>query len=239
MIFQKLIQKFSTLPDKSSLQNHSSSPLFLSLSPNPKFSPLRIQFHTRKRNQRITPANFFPQRVSIRERFESAPYKIPSGQLRSPSEIRNDPPSKNPPHFITVVHLPRPSPTFSSGGGEEGFRGGGWRFFTAPPPIITSSTRGVEFPLTVAERKTESCKSFRIHFHSATRALEGFTQFLPNYPCQPGHAHNCPLGLINSSAGLHPPFEPLVGPLSLSFCFYLPTDRPSPSSIPFHRSIEL
>lgn len=106
MIFQKLIQKFSTLPDKSSLQNHSSSPLFLSLSPNPKFSPLRIQFHTRKRNQRITPANFFPQRVSIRERFESAPYKIPSGQLRSPSEIRNDPPSKNPPHFITVVHLP-------------------------------------------------------------------------------------------------------------------------------------
>lgn len=32
MIFQKLIQKFSTLADKSSLQNHSSSPLFLSLS---------------------------------------------------------------------------------------------------------------------------------------------------------------------------------------------------------------
>lgn len=160
MIFQKLIQKFSTLPDKSSLQNHSSFPLFLSLSPNPKFSPLRIQFHTRKRNQRITPANFFPQRVSIRERFESAPYKIPSGQLRSPSEIRNDPPSKNPPHFITVVHLPRPSPTFSSGGGEEGFWGRGWRFFTAPPSHYNIVNEGSRVSFNGGREKNRELQKF-------------------------------------------------------------------------------
>lgn len=134
MIFQKLIQKFSILPDKSSLQNHSSSPLFLSLS-LPIQSSHRFEYNftpEREIKESRQPISFLKE---FRSESESAPYKIPSGQLRSPSEIRNDPPSKNPPHFITVVHLPRPSPTFSSGGGEEGFRGGGWRFFTAPLPL--------------------------------------------------------------------------------------------------------
>lgn len=147
----------------------------LSLFQSPSSPPLRIQFHTRERNQRITPANFFfLQSVSIREgRFR--PYKIPSGQLRSPSEIRNEPSSKNPPHFITTFI---PSPNFLFSRRRRVFEEQEQLGIFHRSSIITSSSSS-EFPLT--ERKTESWKSFRIHFHSATRALEGFTQFLPNY----------------------------------------------------------
>lgn len=84
----------------------SKSLLFSTLPPSPNFSSKYSNLHARKRNQRITPVNFFPQRVSIRERSFRKPYKIPSGQLRSPSEIRNDSPSKNPPHFITSRRPP-------------------------------------------------------------------------------------------------------------------------------------
>lgn len=130
MLYILASQKFST-PLYPANHLFKITPLLHSPSQSPNFSSKYSNLHARKRNQRITPANFFPQREFRSEsvRFESAPYKIPSGQLRSPSEIRNDPPSKNPPHFITSRRPPLSPPTFSSG------EGGGWRFFTAPLPL--------------------------------------------------------------------------------------------------------
>lgn len=86
----------------------SKSLLFSTLPPKVQTSPRNTRIFTPEREIKESrqSISFLKEFRSESVRFESAPYKIPSGQLRSPSEIRNDSPSKNPPHFITSRRPP-------------------------------------------------------------------------------------------------------------------------------------
>lgn len=125
-----------------------------------------------------------------------------SGQLRSPRESARIE-DKNPPRFTSRLEL-----SFAKRGARTR-QGTGRADLRRLPSGVAAPFTG-KFALTMGEGKSQLSRNFphTLAVDACTRRVYPiFTQFLSNfYPIngKPGQAHNCPLGLINSSAGVHP-----------------------------------
>lgn len=165
----------------------SKSLLFSTLPPKVQTSPRNTRIFTPEREIKESrqPISFLKEFRSESVRFESAPYKIPSGQLRSPSEIRNDPPSKNPPHFITSRRPPL-SPLQPSLQKEEK-KEEGLEIFHRPPPIITSSTEGRRVSFNGGRVKNRELQKFPRTFPLGDACTRRVYPIFTQLPGRAGH----------------------------------------------------